>query len=178
MEDNKIITKFLRKDRWYVKLTFSINGRFILPYANYIWLIGNPAFEDIPKGYAIHHLDGDRFNDDISNLALMEKHHHIAHHWKQKTTMTEIKIKPEFIISKRTIFFPTKEPRIYQKPGGKYYIQFAEKLDGERKLKNIHSWEGVSFETKEMAEKIKNLIWNDKPKIFEEPSGQRLGSQF
>lgn len=34
----------------------------------------------IPEGYHIHHLDHDTDNNDISNLALLEAHEHLAYH--------------------------------------------------------------------------------------------------
>ena len=76
--------KFFKRGRWYVKLESPFNGFSIIPFANYVWLKGNPSFEQIPKGYVIHHLDSDEQNDDISNLVLMQKHHHTAYHFKQK----------------------------------------------------------------------------------------------
>ena len=45
--------------------------------ANFIWEINNGA---LPEGYVVHHKDGDKLNDDISNLELMEWGEHTSHH--------------------------------------------------------------------------------------------------
>jgi len=75
------LEKIFRKGRWYIKSS----GKWAAPFANYVWLKGNPSFKEIPAGYVIHHLDNDPLNDDISNLVLMQKHHHAPYHWKHKT---------------------------------------------------------------------------------------------
>lgn len=43
----------------------------------YVWEYHNGA---IPKGYHIHHKDGDRTNNDISNLVLVEAKEHLSGH--------------------------------------------------------------------------------------------------
>lgn len=35
---------------------------------------------EIPKGYHVHHIDGDRANNQISNLALLKGHDHLSGH--------------------------------------------------------------------------------------------------
>jgi len=45
------------------------NGKLILR-SHYVWLNHNNLTK-IPKGYVIHHKDGDSLNDEISNLILM-----------------------------------------------------------------------------------------------------------
>ena len=59
-----------------------------MPLANYNWLMTNPGFEHVPKGYVVHHLDHNEQNDDPSNLALMAKNLHTAYHWKHKNDDT------------------------------------------------------------------------------------------
>ena len=158
IQECNIKEKVFRKDRWYVKISPPFNGWSIMPYANYVWLLGNPAFYDIPKGYVVHHLDGDLLNDDISNLVIMQKHHHAAYHWKQKTIETPVKVNPDFVEVKRRQYFPVREPRIY--PHRKAFrLYFTENIDGERKEIWIHKWDGKPIISREMAEKIKSLIW-------------------
>lgn len=48
----------------------------------YVWSYYNG---EIPKGYDIHHIDGDRYNNDISNLQCIEKHEHRRLHGRQLT---------------------------------------------------------------------------------------------
>lgn len=48
----------------------------------YVWSYYNG---EIPKGYDIHHIDGDRYNNDISNLECIESHEHKRLHGRQLT---------------------------------------------------------------------------------------------
>ena len=52
----------------------SVNGTTILMH-RYVWEFYNCK---IPKGYHVHHRDGNKANNDISNLALL----YGAEHWK------------------------------------------------------------------------------------------------
>ena len=54
------------------------------------------VFEDywggkIPEGYVIHHIDGDKLNNDINNLQMMERGEHISLHKKNKPYLRPIK---------------------------------------------------------------------------------------
>lgn len=42
-----------------------------------VWEYHNGA---IPSGYHVHHIDGDRSNNDITNLMLMDGHEHLSAH--------------------------------------------------------------------------------------------------
>lgn len=158
-QEIKIIEKFLRDDRFFVKLSSPWKGRTIWPEANYVWLLNNPSFEEIPKGYVIHHLDENEQNDDPTNLVLMQKYQHVAYHWKRKPLHPQVKIKFGSSRMKRTLYFPISEPRILKRKSGSYYLFFRERLDGTRKAVSIYSWDGFAFKSKEMAEKAKKLIW-------------------
>ena len=48
-------------------------------------------------------------NDDISNLVLMYKLHHVSHHWKQKTADIPIILKGE----EPVFHSPTQRPRVH-----------------------------------------------------------------
>lgn len=39
---------------------------------------------EIPKGYHIHHIDGDRSNNDIDNLTLLSEHDHLSMHMSKE----------------------------------------------------------------------------------------------
>lgn len=54
----------------------TINGKTV-PAHRAVWMKVNGP---IPKGYVIHHLDGDGHNNDISNLALMTRGEHTTLH--------------------------------------------------------------------------------------------------
>jgi hypothetical protein len=157
-EQEEKIEKFLKKDRWYVRISSNGSSK-TMPQANYIWLKGNPAFLDIPKDYLIHHLDEDRQNDDISNLAIMQKYHHIAYHWKHKIVKPELDLAEGFIRVGRTRYAPIREPRIYRLGDG-FRVYLREKtFEGETKGIFINRWEGKPIKTREMAEWVKSQIW-------------------
>lgn len=46
-----------------------------------IWMAYNG---EIPLGYHIHHIDGNRFNNDISNLECIDGKEHLRHHMKER----------------------------------------------------------------------------------------------
>ncbi len=53
-------------------------GKLVLK-SHYIWLNHN-KLEEVPKGYGIHHKDGDSLNDNIDNLILMKLTEHARMH--------------------------------------------------------------------------------------------------
>ena len=161
---NQVTEKFLKDGRWYVRLEIPIDGRRVVPQAVYNWLVGNPAFESIPIGYVIHHLDHDKFNDDISNLVLMQKHHHVAHHFKQKTIQPPVRIVDDCISVSRTKYYPDKEPAVfYREDCNRYVLGFYETINGKRKRVRLMKYKGVSFKTEEDALRAKAEIWSGKP---------------
>lgn len=155
----EIEEKFFRRDRWFVRLSSKLNGVLTMPYSNYIWLQGNPSFPEIPRGYVIHHLDGDETNDSICNLVLMQKHHHVAYHLSQKIIKPEVKLKKGKLKLSRSVYFPIAEPKIYERKNGHFYVQVIEIVEGRRRKSNIYSWDEQVFVSREMAEKVKNEIW-------------------
>jgi hypothetical protein len=51
------------------------------PWAHrWVWMI---EVGEIPKGFDIHHKDGNKDNNDISNLELITRSEHQKKHWKQ-----------------------------------------------------------------------------------------------
>ena len=46
----------------------------------------------IPKGYEIHHIDGDKFNDDPSNLIALSHEEHVAIHRKMTIAHQAIEV--------------------------------------------------------------------------------------
>lgn len=164
-ERMKVKEKFLKTERWHVKIYSKENRSSIIPYGNYIWLKHNPSFKEIPKGYVIHHLDHDKQNDDISNLALMQRYHHTAHHFKNKIIETEVKFTLKGIQSgikmQRSIYAPRTEPRISEYRKGKYRLRFQENLNGTSQKTYIYSWDDRPITSIEMAQKIKDKIWSN-----------------
>jgi hypothetical protein len=131
-----------------------------MPEACYVWLVHNPIFKDIPSGYVIHHLDGNPINNDPSNLVLMQKHHHLAHHLKNKIIHPKIKL-VDGAYDDDAVFAPISEPTIrtkYRKNG--YMVVFMEMHGGKKKKRRIGQLNGESFKTKEQADNFKQLIWD------------------
>ena len=90
----------LRYNR-YVGSIGNNNNYIFINYPNYkyryihqyIWMVANGC--DIPEGYEIHHIDGNKLNNSIYNLELIEKYKHLSlHHTSMKhTEETKKKIK-------------------------------------------------------------------------------------
>ena len=51
----------------------------------YVW---KHYYGDIPKGFRVHHVDGDKSNNDISNLALLPHEAHVKLHAKNRSPET------------------------------------------------------------------------------------------
>lgn len=47
----------------------------------WVWINHNGA---IPKGMDIHHIDGDKSNNEIENLKMLSRAEHIKEHWKNE----------------------------------------------------------------------------------------------
>lgn len=151
--------KYLRKNRLYVRLRKPDGHTQSIPHANYQWLLGNPIFEEIPKGYVVHHLDGDSMNDDISNLVIMAKYHHMAHHLKHKTVEIPIlfPIKSERIL---TYGIPIRKPRVYyQKDRNRWCIKARIREIEGIKQQAIYRLNGNFFHTKKEAENALEKLW-------------------
>ncbi len=151
----EILETFFRKDRFYIRVKYR-EGVKTLPRANHVWLQGNPSFFNIPKGYVVHHLDGDKMNDDISNLAIMQKFHHVAYHWKQKKVTI-----PAIVERNPYDYCPYTKPKIY-KNGPKFRVFVREQDDnGNKTGKWVSHDDRGMFLTKEQAEHFISKIWRD-----------------
>ncbi len=160
MGENKILEKKLARGRWYVKLENKVNNRNTVPNAWYVWLNGNPSFKEIPKGYAIHHLDHNELNDDISNLVLMNRHHHTAHHLKQKTIQPKLNL--SYAAIKNRDIIPSRKPTIWHiNKNDQYSVCIHEKIDGGREMKRITKRGNFKIKTKKDAEKIAADLWDE-----------------
>jgi len=160
--------KVLRKGRWHVILHEPYQDKTVYPAAVFSWLIHNPVFKEIPKGYVIHHLDGDPTNDDPSNLALMQKHLHTAHHWKEKTK--DIPINHGCIGGHAREYFPINEPKIkFNHRRNRWYLSFSEWHNREMKRRYVSMYRGARFRGRQDAARVKKLIWGDS----EEPTERK-----
>lgn len=64
----------------YIEPTFQ--GHYLITHRQYVHRIVAEAFiGKIPKGYHVHHIDGNRLNNHVSNLQIIDKVSHFTHHW-------------------------------------------------------------------------------------------------
>ena len=52
-------------------------------YHRYLW---EQIYGKISKGYDLHHVDGDKLNNNLQNLELLSKSEHTKRHWQEKKT--------------------------------------------------------------------------------------------
>jgi hypothetical protein len=157
---NEITELIWRKDRFYVKTTDSNTA---MPRYIYVWNKHNPAFRGVPKGYVIHHLDHDKTNDDPSNLVLMQKYHHMAHHFKSKIITPSVTIEQDARPDGDYVSLePTREPRIYyHQPAKRFYLTVRQKdLTGKPIVSKIWRDYDRPLLTKESAELLRDKIWS------------------
>lgn len=163
----KIVKKFLNNDRWFVSLDPPFNGKRIIPQAHYNWLSKNPRFEDIPDGYALHHLDFNQLNDDISNVALMKKDHHIAHHLKyvqDKAENQKIKLRTPIMLGENLSIPRVSRIKSYkeQERWGLRWQQ-TDTITRKRVEKQITRIRDRPLRSREEAEKAKELFMRIHP---------------
>jgi hypothetical protein len=155
----EIINKFIRRNRMYVTLTDGFKNE-TMAHSVYVWRKGNPSFRGIPKGYVIHHLDHDQLNDDISNLVLMYKHHHVAYHLKH--IVCEVPVECNVAMSNREMGFdyPTRRPRVYCKnPSRNTGWRLAYYIPDKRNKTYLSRINGRPFQSREEAERAIDILW-------------------
>ena len=76
----------MRFTQWgdgYYRCSVVVNGkRKMYLLHRYVWEYHNG---EIPKGYDIHHINGDKDNNDISNLEVIQRCEHLKQHWASKS---------------------------------------------------------------------------------------------
>lgn len=119
-----------------------------IPYHLYIWIINNGP---IPKGCHIHHIDGNKLNNDISNLQCMTKGEHSALHTKQKWLDPEFKEKMRQV-SKNRIRTDEEKDKIRNKlVGHRVSDESKQKMSDKAKLRLTEEYkEKLSNKTKQM----------------------------
>ena len=85
---NKWHGKEFTADMVFVAETGTFKGRRCIGSPNNrIYLLEWIAFNGpVPKGHCIHHIDGNKLNDRLDNLQLMENGEHTKHHHKKQST--------------------------------------------------------------------------------------------
>src|SRR3989344_1123068 len=75
----------------------------------YIWRKKNG---EVPKGFIVHHIDGNPLNNSISNLGIMERGEHAHHHWtKEKREWARENIKTIIELASQWSKTPTGKKR-------------------------------------------------------------------
>jgi hypothetical protein len=160
--EKNIVEKFIMAGRWHVRVDPPFKGKEVWRYAHYVWLLGNPAFKDIPKHYVIHHLDRNELNDDISNLVLMLGFHHQAFHLKYRNIETTITINGKDI--SKLFYEPSTRPHVSwdkRRNTFRVYFQTKDEDTGRSRRVWVGTWNGRRIDSKEMAEMVCNKVWNE-----------------
>lgn len=179
MEDIRqyeVTRKFLNENRWFVVFRMPFNGKKRMPLSNYVWLVENPQFGDLPPGYCIHHLDHDKMNNDISNLALMKKSHHMAYHTKQNNDKEQerVKLRPPIGIGSELTVPTITQTVVGKSPIWTFRWQETD-IGGKRVSRAITRIKDKLLRTEEEAERARNLFMKihpsfkseeDMPKIY------------
>ena len=158
----KILKQFIHNRRMYVRISVNGSKSKLMLRSAYMWLKHNPGFDRIPKRYVIHHLDGDPWNDDPSNLALMYRCYHSAYHAKNRTAPPNTPIEIDVI----DLGEPLSRPRAtYYKSRGFWILRYSIRENGQKVAKstyrlNMHT---PHWKTKWAAEAAIEKIWPDKP---------------
>lgn len=91
----------------------------------YVWEYYNGS---VPDGYEIHHIDFDKNNNDISNLALLTRTEHMQLHsnsWSKERYDKQIRILKEIVVPKASEWHKSKDGREWHK---KHYNDMKDKL--------------------------------------------------
>jgi len=161
LKECKIRRKVFYQGRWHVYLIPMFNGKRRIPLAQYIWLIKNPIFKDVPKDYVIHHLDGDKANNDITNLVLMHKIYHISYHQKNQEitydeTVTFFLPEDGLLLGENVSSIRCYERTDYNYE--KWAVRWGETIDGTRRTRRINRYNGKPILTERDAQKVAEII--------------------
>jgi hypothetical protein len=68
---------------------FDKTSGYILIYRNnkiqkFHRILWEEKYGEIPEGYVVHHIDGNKINNDMNNLRLLSVEEHTKLHWSQK----------------------------------------------------------------------------------------------
>jgi predicted nucleic acid-binding Zn ribbon protein len=81
LENNDLAVFHGNKFRRDKKTGYYLNSNLHLRLHRAVW---TAYHGEIPKGYHIHHLDGDKQNNDIENLVLIRGEEHSSYHGKKR----------------------------------------------------------------------------------------------
>lgn len=120
----------------------------------YIW---EKYYGAVPKGYHVHHIDEDKTNNDISNLALVNAHDHVSMHSSSAERVeTAIRNMNEKARPKAIEWHKGDQGREWHKEHWKVSIAPS----AEQKIKKICIMCGKEYETPKMCEKQSKFCSN------------------
>lgn len=75
---SEISSKFIKPNmsRGYLKCSLRVNGK---TYVRYIHRLVAESFLDVIEGYEVNHIDGNKLNNDLSNLEWVSRSENIKH---------------------------------------------------------------------------------------------------
>lgn len=133
----------------------------------YVWETENNV--TIPKGYDIHHKDGNKLNNDISNLILLARDEHQSLHQRNLTDEQRKKRAENLLknaIPKASKWHKSEQGREWHKQHGKEVFAKLEPI------KYICTFCGAEFKTKNRYSKTSNTFCSNKCKsAFRRASG-------
>lgn len=153
--ENKCATyngvKFTRDERTgYYLSTTAVKGRRVRLH-RYVWEI--ETGDKIPKGFDVHHIDKNKENNDISNLALLSRSDHQSQH---QHIMSEEELEKRSkrvatkMLPKAIEWHKSKEGREWHKKHG------TEVIKNLSPAKYVCTYCGREFETKNRYSKTSN----------------------
>ena len=74
---------------------------------------------DIPKGYHVHHKDGNRCNNDISNLVLMQGSQHLSEHMQPEERKASARESIKHAIEAAPAWHHSEEGKLWHSQRGK-----------------------------------------------------------
>lgn len=100
---------------------------------------------EIPKGYHVHHIDGNRTNNNIDNLSIITQEEHIKHHAKEEARIIHGKNVIKLAIEKAPEWHKSEE-------GKKWHSKHAKESFAKRKpVAYTCTWCGKEYESMRIA---------------------------
>ncbi len=167
-----VFTKDKKKD--YYLSAKPINGKRIRLH-RYLYIYYNG---EIPEGYEVHHLDGDRSNNDIANLTIWPGIKHKLFHFKQAALNPVNRAKWPEVRQKGSDAHKRPEMRLKQSVRSKEQWVDRKKADPKSYVCKVCGDEFVSYHTSEPMFCSKKCKARDFRRRFREEHGYCYDKQI
>lgn len=108
-------------------------------------------YGDIPSGYHVHHKDGDRANNDISNLTLMSECDHLSLHQSTETAKERSRKSIKIALVKACEWHGSEA-------GAEFHSRLAKNTWAHKQpVKKICVWCGKEYETRDLGHKKQDV---------------------